>query len=171
MSSQITFEGFRMAGADIELPYRYRLWRDWRPHGPRVLWVMLNPSTADGTEDDPTIRRCIGFSKSWGYAGLVVVNLFALRATDPDDLAVHEDPIGPRNDEAIRAAAKESPLIMVAWGSFAGLRRRDERVLEILRQEAGDDLCCLGLTTAGYPRHPLYVPGDRRPLKLGEVST
>lgn len=150
------------SGADISECglYRYRLWRRWK-RGDSVLWIMLNPSTADAEQDDPTIRRCISFAESWGCGGIEVVNLFALRATDPKELKAAEDPIGPQNDDILlsRAEAKHR-YVIAAWGAHGKLFEREKQVVELL---AGMDLYCLGLTKAGYPRHPLYLPKKAEP--------
>ena len=146
------------AGADLSDDglYRYRLWRKWAP-GARMVFCMLNPSTADAHQDDPTIRRCIGFAKEHGCGALDVVNLFALRSTDPAALFDHPDPIGPANDDAIAAAAKGAAVVVVAWGAEGGLRHRDQEVLDLLDRFAEAPPVCLGRTKAGFPRHPLYV--------------
>lgn len=155
-------------------PYRYSLSRWWGPgeddrpgYGEvseqRILWVMLNPSTATDTEDDPTIRRCIGFSKRWGFPGLTVVNLFAARATNPALLREMSDPIGPSNNYVISAHAVHAPRIVAAWGAEAGrYPDRERKVKDILRRWPRK-VCVLGLTAAGYPKHPLYVPADTEP--------
>src|SRR5262249_6763346 len=112
--------------------YRYALQRRWAD-GPAVCWVMLNPSSADEHRDDPTIRRCVGFSQSWGYAGLVAVNLFASRTPDPAALWSVADPVGPGNDAAIRGAAAGASLVVAAWGDQARLPFRARcRVVERL---------------------------------------
>jgi hypothetical protein len=140
-------------------PYRYLLHRRWSD-APTALFVMLNPSTADDLRDDPTIRRCIGFARRWRLGGLEVVNLYALRATDPRELFAHGAPVGPDNDDAIRDAAARAQTIVVAWGAHAARdRARATRVVEILRGRA---LGCLGVNAGGTPRHPLYVPGSMR---------
>src|SRR5689334_18589152 len=108
--------------------YRYRLWRQWDPAKPAVAFVMLNPSTADATTDDPTIRRCFGFAQGWGFGRLEVVNLFALRATDPRELARHPDPVGPANDAHIAAALALTDQAVAAWGCGGALRERGARV-------------------------------------------
>jgi hypothetical protein len=140
--------------------YRYKLSRTWSD-GPRVLWVMLNPSTADADKDDPTIRKCIGFSKRWGCGGLDVVNLFAWRATHPKDLRAAREPVGTLNDEAILLTARAADRIVVAWGGHvtaAGrFMRRAERVRTLLLGPEGRPLFHLGLTSLGQPSHPLML--------------
>ena len=136
--------------------YRYTLGRRWGD-GPLACWVMLNPSTADATQDDPTVRRCIGFSKAWGYGGLVVVNLFAFRATDPAELLARRTlAVGPDNDAAILAAAESSSVVVAAWGVHGTHLGRADAVTSLIRR-AGYSLRCLGRTKGGLPRHPLYV--------------
>lgn len=139
--------------------YRYELSRTWSDTDPLVDWIMLNPSTADASLDDPTIRRCIGFSRSWGFGGLTVRNLFALRSTNPSALRRHGDPVGPRNDEHLRqGAANNDSLTVCAWGAHGRLHGRDEAVLALLARH-GARPHHLGLTKFGAPRHPLYLPG------------
>lgn len=142
--------------------YRYRLWRKWGD-GKSVCWIMLNPSTADGSKDDPTIRRCIGFAKDWGYAGIVVVNLFAFRATNPQELREVSDPVGPENDNTIIEVAKSSQLVVAAWGVWGDILGREKRVVEMLRNR-GVRLMCLCETKGGHPRHPLYFPKAANPV-------
>ena len=116
--------------------YRYALTREWAD-GKCVAWLMLNPSTADADIDDPTIRRCIGFARQWGYGRLVVVNLFALRATDPRVLVRNADPVGSKNDFYIAKAMKEAQEVICAWGCQQHLRtialrqRLDEVLMRI----------------------------------------
>ena len=144
--------------------YRYRLERWWGTGDPAVF-VMLNPSTADASEDDPTIRRCVGFAESWGYSGLIVVNLFAWRATNPRDLPADKAmAIGPHGDAAIRAAAHRSALVVCAWGAGGALHGRGAEVLKALREHAQP--WTLRTTKAGHPSHPLYLPADLRPFML-----
>lgn len=135
--------------------YRYRLDRVWAP-GPLCTFVMLNPSTADAQEDDPTIRRCMGFAKREACGGLVVVNLFAFRATNPETLRTVLDPVGRENDYHIALALLETDGPVVgAWGSNApDWRVRDVGYLFL------QSLLCLGVTRNGNPRHPLYIRGD-----------
>jgi hypothetical protein len=147
--------------------YRYDLTRTWDVEQPTVVFCMLNPSTADGDKDDPTIRRCVAYAKAWGYGRLVVVNLFAYRATDPDELKSAPDQVGPENDEYIRRHATGS-VVVAAWGAnvlkptSGSLRPRSIHVARLI-DEVGD-IRCLGLTRDGQPKHPLYLKRDAMPL-------
>lgn len=125
--------------------------------------VMLNPSTADAVLNDPTITRCIGYAKRWGYGELMVTNLFAFRATDPRDLKRVDDPVGPENDEYIRKVAAAADMVLVAWGSHGGHRGRDEQVRHILA-DIGKDVHCLTVTAKGQPGHPLYLAASLQPV-------
>lgn len=137
--------------------YRYLLARRTGLSADGCLFIMLNPSTADETEDDPTIRRCMGFASRWGFGILVVANVFALRSTDPKGLCRVEDPIGPENDSWLLKAAKESDSVVCAWGNWGELFRRGDQVRAMLT-DAGVPIQCLGVTGQGEPRHPLYLP-------------
>ena len=143
--------------------YRYELTRRW-DDGQSVLWVMLNPSTADADIDDPTIRRCVNFTKSWGYGGIKVVNLYAFRATDPghlrDAFEAGIDPVGPDNAETLRGAlaAYTTAFVVAAWGTKADPHRVAGLATMAIR--ARRQLRALGITKDGHPRHPLYVKGD-----------
>ena len=141
--------------------YRYRLERVWS--GEHAMpFVMLNPSSADATIDDPTIRRCMGFARREGAGGIIVVNLYAWRATDPVALRAAPDPYGPDNAEHLTRAAKWSVKagvpIVCAWGANDAVDD-GERECRNLLLEQGARLMCLGKTKAGHPRHPLYVSG------------
>ena len=144
------------SGAVVVDPYRYLLWRFWNPDLPHLLWILLNPSTADERGDDPTLRRVHGFSQRFGFGGLEVVNLFALRSADPRALARMVDPVGPENDDYIREAVARAAKIIVAWGSYGALNARDHCILAQL----ASPVFCLGITRNGNPRHPLYLQGD-----------
>lgn len=142
--------------------YRYMLARELRPGiNPRTLmWVMLNPSTADAYEDDPTIRRCVGFARTWNYDRVTVANLFAYRATDPRALLGRgNDIIGPRCDDWIKRLANEATIIVAAWGRWGQhFPARVERVKNIVRRY---DVNALGFTRDGkHPLHPLMQPAD-----------
>lgn len=145
--------------------YRYELTRTWAK-GSRVGWIMLNPSTADAEVDDPTIRRCIGFARTWGYGGIVVRNLYALRATNPRDLWRHDDPVGPDNDAYLRDAAPDA-ITVCAWGTNATWHRTQQVVGSLI--VAGASLRHLGCTKSGQPRHPLYLRADLTPQPFPEV--
>jgi hypothetical protein len=138
--------------------YRYRLWRTWSKTRPAVAFIMLNPSTADAETDDATIRRCLGFARTWDAGGIEVVNLFAWRSSRPRDLRRAIDPVGSDNDTAIRDAVRRCPIVVAAWGNHGALSDRDRLVVKMLGPLR---LVCLGLTRQRHPRHPLYVPGDR----------
>jgi hypothetical protein len=142
--------------------YRYTLWRRWEPRcqwSEMVAFVGLNPSTADETEDDPTIRRCIGFAKSWGFGGLVMLNLFALRATDPKVMKAHPQPIGEDNDYIMNCVARSVGGVVACWGNHGGHRNRSGNVLMILRATR-KPLWHLGLSNSNHPKHPLYLRAD-----------
>lgn len=139
--------------------YRYRLERTWG-FGTRMAFIMLNPSTADASVDDPTIRKCMAFAKRWDFGGIVVGNLFGLRATDPKELRKHPNPIGPENDEHLERIAKEIKYVVAAWGTHGtylgrhvAVSRMDWTALEALR-----------VTKDGHPGHPLYVNGNTEPV-------
>jgi hypothetical protein len=142
--------------------YRYRLWRSWGP-GPSLAYVMLNPSTADASKDDPTIRKCIGFAKRNGFDGIEVVNLFAWRATEPRDLLRAMDAgdliVGPENNLTTMDVINRAATIVAAWGVVpsARLRWRADDVLATLKRYAQDRLWHLGLTRDKHPRHPLMT--------------
>jgi hypothetical protein len=158
-----------MKGASISpcCQYRYTLTRRFSGDAREALFIMLNPSTADAIQDDPTIRRCLGFAAREGCGQLTVVNLFAFRATRPEDLIKAADPVGPVNDrylaDQIRTHRESGGLIVAAWGAhdFARMRAR-----EVAKR---GPFHCLGMTKAGDPRHPLYVRGDQ-PLVLWEAA-
>lgn len=135
--------------------WRYALERVWDEDKPRVLFVLLNPSTADEKEDDPTNRRGIGFAKSWGFGSIVFVNLFAYRTPHPQELKKARDPVGPQNDGIIFDQACCAEKVVLAWGTHGAFRGRDQEVIELLGESF--NTYCLGTTKHGYPRHPLYL--------------
>lgn len=136
--------------------YRYRLWRRWAM-GPDGLFIMLNPSTADADNDDPTIRRCERFAKDWGMAGLQVVNLFAYRSTNPQELMRQSEAIGPDNDRHIMEAASTAGILVAAWGAHGTFRRRAQTVRTMLKDF---NLQVFGLTKKRQPLHPLYLSAE-----------
>lgn len=140
--------------------YRYQLSRTWDASLPFALFVGLNPSVADGEKDDNTIRRCIQFSKDWGYGGLMMANLFAYRATDHREMYMAADPIGPETDAYLAIQVSLAGLVVACWGVFGQYRGRDKQVVGsgVLR-----DYRALSLTKDGHPGHPLYLRGDLIP--------
>ncbi|MEI4488391.1 DUF1643 domain-containing protein [Frigidibacter sp. MR17.14] len=151
--------------------YRYLLLRRWAP-GPRLGFVMLNPSRATEARNDPTIARCEARARAAGYGGLVITNLFALCATDPARLKRARGPVGRWNDAALDRAAAAAALTICAWGLHGTHRGRDRAVLARLLAR-GAPLAALGLTRDGHPRHPLYLPAAAgpQPFPLAESST
>jgi hypothetical protein len=148
--------------------YRYLLSRElhnlYSAAGP-ALFIMLNPSTADAELDDPTIRRCRSFAKSWDCSWIVVVNLYALRATNPTDLWMHADPIGPDNDMYLASMIREHETMVCAWGANA----RPERIATVSKMFGKRNRpMCLGIIKNGAPRHPLYVRGDQPLIDWGK---
>lgn len=170
--------------------WRYTLWREWDlaqglPYGhfgdsgweplplhtksEFVQFVGLNPSTADETQDDPTVRRCIGYAKSWGYGAMCMTNLFAWRETDPFKMMQVASPVGPDNDKWIGEVAREAGLVIAAWGTkgrFRGLcDERQKEVLALIR-----NVHCLRITKDGFPEHPLYLPKALTPVPYQGVN-
>ncbi len=142
--------------------WRYTLRRTWDRAKPRLLWILLNPSTADETRDDPTNRRGMGFAYSWGYGSLVFCNLFAVRTPEPAEMKKASDPVGPQNNIWILGEAHEADKIVLGWGVYGSHLGRDRDVLRLLRDF---ELYCLGRTKGGHPKHPLYLRRDT-PLEL-----
>lgn len=144
--------------------FRYSLTRWWKGKGGKIVWVMLNPSTADAVEDDPTIRRVHGFSKAWGFSSFEVVNLFARRTKDPSHLfSLKSDIVGPQNRDYLRAAISNADQVMVAWGAAKDPRveERVEAIKVIVRSSPIQSRPrCLGLNKDGSPKHPLYMRTD-----------
>lgn len=143
--------------------WRYRLSRVWDVSLPRVNWLMLNPSTADAFDVDPTVRRTLGFADAWGFGAVEVTNVFALRSTDPKGLRQVVDPVGPANDTALLAAARAADLVVAGWGVHATLNDRERHVVELFA-DAGIVLHAVRVTKDGHPGHPLYVRSSARPL-------
>lgn len=143
--------------------YRYLLTRTWDDRLPSATFVMLNPSTADASQDDPTLRRTIGYARDWNLGGVTVVNLYALRATSPAELWRNSDPVGPENDSyllfALDLAKRAGAPIVAAWGAEA----RADRIAAVVGMD--HDLLALATTKDGQPRHPLYLRRDLRPTR------
>ena len=143
--------------------YRYFLARRWQDRGKCVAFIGLNPSIADATQDDPTIRRCVGFAKAWGGSTLMMVNLFGLRSTSPLALRSAADPIGPANDSWLDKVVAHADLVVAAWGNHGGLLNRSDEV----RLRFRGRLQALDVTKSGMPKHPLYVAANRTLMPLG----
>lgn len=141
--------------------WRYSLSRIWADQFPIAMFLGLNPSTADEFQDDPTVRRCMRFAESWGYGGIILGNLFAYQATDPRQLKSAIDPVVPDNECWLTGLAEKATMVIAAWGASGGLMGRDKVVTSLL-----EEIHCLGLTTDGRPRHPLYLRSDTKPVKL-----
>ena len=150
------------AGADIRgrgRQYRYSLWRIWDRQLPAVMFIGLNPSTADATLDDPTLVRCIGFARDWGYGSVYTVNLFAFRATDPRDMKRASSPVGPDNDRVISELAAKVDRVVAAWGNDGAWLDRADEVRALV-----PDLHYLRMNRSGQPAHPLYLPRGLTPV-------
>jgi len=154
----------KMASFSKDRVYRYALWRSWYPVtvtlNNYVNFIMLNPSTADESTDDATIRKCIKFAKSWGYYGLIVTNLFAYRSTDRKVLRQVADPIGPENDSHILWAAREASRVIAAWSQDGDLFARSAWTRSMLTRP----LHYLRMGKKGEPYHPLYLPDNSQPI-------
>ncbi|GAB1543873.1 DUF1643 domain-containing protein [Scytonema sp. NUACC21] len=144
--------------------YRYLLGRVWDINKPQITFVMLNPSTADANQDDPTLRKCIYFAQFWGYGSLEVVNLFAYRATKPRDIRQVPDPVGSENNDYLQLATKRAAFIILAWGTNGSFQHRNEKVLNLISDR--QPLYCLGLTKHWHPRHPLYTKNNTQPIRF-----
>lgn len=142
--------------------WRFSLTRVWDEARPHCCFIMLNPSTADDTVDDPTVRRCISYADKWGYGGLVVVNLFAFRATDPKEMKASRAPIGPHNDIVILEQARNADIVVCAWGAHGEFLDRGAHVKHML-DDAGVWLYYLKLNKNGQPAHPLYLKAELTP--------
>lgn len=136
--------------------YRYLLRRAWDFAKPRALLIMLNPSTADATADDATIRSCVRLVSALGYGSMEVVNVFGWRATDPNELPKQPDPVGPQNEDIIEAAIVRSDVVICAWGANVMAQRKANYVRSLVSRRRPATYC-FGKTKAGFPKHPLYI--------------
>ena len=142
--------------------YRYSLSRVWDKKKKYVLFIGLNPSTANEEADDPTIRRCVNYAKDWGYGGFMMVNLFAYRTTLPSNLKKVKYPVGSENDKYIVTLSKKADITVAAWGNNGDFYSRDKEVLSLV-----PSLMCLKINKSGQPAHPLYL---KKGLKLTKFS-
>ena len=146
------------------------LWRSWAPGAGAVVFVGLNPSTADASRNDPTIRRCVGFARDWGYGAMIMVNLFDARATDPAVMKRRRAPLSRANDAVLLESARRAALVVGAWGVHGAHRGRGNAVRALLARH-GVEARCFGLTASGEPLHPLYQRRERRAdATLGAAS-
>jgi len=141
--------------------FRYALWRIWDESLSKVMFIGLNPSVANETEDDPTIKRCVEFAKSWGHGGLIMGNLFAYCATDPQQMMKALNPVGEENDQWLIKLSKEAAIVVGAWGDDGAFRNRGSEVRRLIH-----DLYYLKLNKSGEPAHPLYLHSDLKPKPL-----
>lgn len=146
--------------------HRFELWRRWGPGG-FCMFIGLNPSTADETVDDPTVRRCVGYAQSWGYDALCMTNLFSIRATDPKVMKGCPAPNLVQNDETLIGLARRAGIVIAAWGANDGHLRRDVVVSQMLDHIP---VYCLALTKTGYPKHPLYLRKDLIPIPCNTLA-
>lgn len=165
-----TYRSAEISGCGKYRWWLRRSWHLWDKNGHGITgkgvccFIMLNPSIADALQDDPTIRRCIGFAKSWGYDTLSVRNLFPWRATDPNELLFATNASGGKRGDSELLAALTADLVVVAWGADVPSGRDREFLDGIAVHFPAKQLFCLGLTKHGHPRHPLYVKADALPV-------
>jgi len=141
--------------------YRYALWRRWDEDQAYAMIIGLNPSTADEVEDDPTLIRCMNFAKSWGYGGVCMTNLFAYRATDPNDMKAAADPVGASNNRWLTKLAREAGIVVAAWGNDGDYMDRASKIKNKI-----PDLYCLKMNKSGEPAHPLYLRAELKPVLM-----
>ena len=157
--SQIIKQGLNGAIISEDEKYRYALWRIWDEDKPTVMFIMLNPSTADATKNDATINKCVAYAKRWGlYGGIFVCNLYALRSRDPGLLKFDQDPIGPDCDKWLITVSAMCTMKIAAWGNKILSQGRVFRVKTIV-----SPLNCLEKSKAGNPKHPLYLRKNLTP--------
>lgn len=148
--------------------YRYWLAREWDETKPCVVFVGLNPSKADESVDDPTIRRILGFAHAWACGSLLMLNAFAFRSTDPKGLLSVDDPIGPDNDSILTACFAQADRLVLGWGAHGEIRRRGGFVASMaLSGHARPE--SFGLTKNGHPLHPLYLPADAKTFAFADL--
>lgn len=147
--------------------YRYSLSRYWNEQRPGLLYIGLNPSTADARHDDPTIRRCTNLADSWGYGAFTIANLFSFRATIPAELKQAADPVGPATDRVLKRLASNADTIVLMWGNHGAFKNRD---IAVLRKFTDRNLYCVGRTRSGAPKHLLYSPRDARLINYDDAA-
>ena len=140
--------------------YRYALWRTWDDSMGKVMFIGLNPSTADETVDDRTIKRCISYAQQWGYGGIIMGNLFAFRTPNPDEMKSSKSPVGEENDYWLKRLANDAELVVGMWGNSGKFLGRSEEVVAMF-----PNLHCLRLTGAGQPHHTRGLPDGIKPIR------
>ena len=155
-----TFKGFSGARLSKCRKYRYTLWRIWDKSLPHIMFLGLNPSTANEFQNDPTILKCIQYSKRWRYGGFYIANLFAYRSPSPEILKKSKDPIGKKNDYWILKTAKSADKIVACWGNHGTFKDRHKTVIKNL-----DKLFCLKINKSKQPAHPLYLKSSLNLIK------
>ena len=143
--------------------HRYALWRVWDNSLPVAMFIGLNPSTADEIKNDNTVTKCINYARTWGYGGMIMSNIFAYRATNPEDMKAVPDPVGPDNDKWLLKLAKEAKLIVAAWGNRGEHMDRGKAVRELFKNKS---MHCLAMNNTGHPKHPLYCKNSLSPLPI-----
>lgn len=152
-----------------DFQYRYLLTREFDGSS-TCIFVMLNPSTADAEQDDPTIKRCVGFAQREGFGRLEIVNLYGFMATEPKTLFTAVDPVGSDNDVELVRALSRADVVIVAWGNHGAFSKaRTDAVLALIT-DSGKPVMCFGLTTKGQPKHPLYLPADAELMPFVRVT-
>ena len=141
--------------------YRYQLSRIWNSSLPMVMFICLNPSTADHNDDDPTILKCIKYAQNWGYGGLLIGNLFAYRATNPSEMKKVDDPVGPLNNHYLKLMSQQVIQIVCGWGNHGTFLDRDDEVRCMF-----DKLYALKRNVSGTPSHPLYLKQSLIPFLI-----
>ena len=139
--------------------YRYCLWRKWDESKKKIMFIGLNPSTADEVNNDPTVQRCINYSKKWGYGEFYMMNIFAYRTTYPTVLLEHPEPVGKENDSWLKKIYKKTDMCIGAWGNHGEFLDRSKQVLSLLPK-----IHCLKVNQSGEPAHPLYLKGSIKPF-------
>ena len=149
------------SGADFSKcrKYRYTLWRTWDVSKPKVMFLGLNPSTADEVKNDPTVTRCINYSKRWGYGGMYMMNIFSFRTTYPIELKKATNPIGDKNNFWIKKIYRNVDKCIGAWGNDGEFKNRSEDIFKLIPK-----LYCLKINSSGQPAHPLYLKSDLKPV-------
>lgn len=163
------FTDGEMAGTALfsdDMQYRFVLTRSWGSSGLAINFIMLNPSTATEEVFDNTVRRCYNYARQWGAHKLVVTNLFAYRSTAPENLYTVDDPVGEDNTQIIMREAESAWMVICGWGNHGGHLGRGASMLDALYALKRGALYHMGLTKTGHPRHPLYLPKNRVPIRF-----